>query len=1009
MVSALRVQNSFPYGRQPELAAIRSLLDTAETGFGSALVFAGAPGEGRTTLLHAAARLAVGRPAVDRPHADRATGEAVGRLQAHRVTGEAVGRHFADAVVDEAARRSAAAPGWTVLETAGHADETELRLAGLQRLIEPLTPYAADLPAHQREPLTMVVAGAEPGCGPLTLGVAVLALLRSAARRGPVLGLIDDADRLDPASWQQIKLVAHRLAGLPVVLLVTARRAVPDLPSRLLAPLDDSAGHELLADRAPGLAAEVAATLVDLAEGHPGALTDLAAALTPEQRRGFAPPPAALPPSSALRLHARALLEEFPEPTRQLLLLAAAEPSVTPAELLAATSCGPLRTLADLEPAERAGIVEVSGTGVRFTPAVLRSVIYGEAPIGHRHAAHRALAATLTRRLPALLHRAARESGPDDELAHELLEAATCAPAAEAYVARRRAAELSSDPSGEAAALLEAARSALAAGRPRDATPLLRRAGGATGNAVVRSRARALIAGLHARGAPAESRDTLLDVAGALMTSDPAGALDALVVAGEACGRTGNAGRFPALARQAAARSRDDSPADAMAKHQVLGLADLMTGADESGFGHLREVLRLAGRTSEAQPLIRAANAAILLGDDHRAARLATRAVTSARESGNAPLVPEALEVAAYAELAAGRHDAALENALDGVAVARSAGRPDLADAHEALLGLLAAFRGDAPTSRSLTASRGDVGTGRSLAAFRDDAGTGLQGDAGSSRSLASFWGDAGSSRSLASYWGGAGTSCSLGALRGDAGSGWKSSPAGELGEWSEALLDLVAGEPAKAADRLIRIARTGSMTLRVAITPHLVEATGAGGDVFDRWAARTAQPGWLALRSRCRALTTPEGADDYFREALAWHDRDAQNDFARAHTELLYGRHLRRRRRPAEARDHLRRAVETFHRFDAAPWADQAARELRAAGERIVPSGRASSTAPLTAPLTAQQERIAGLVAEGATNREVARQLHLSPRTIDHHLRNVFARLGVRSRTELARLLAAG
>ena len=188
-------------------------------------------------------------------------------------------------------------------------------------------------------------------------------------------------------------------------------------------------------------------------------------------------------------------------------------------------------------------------------------------------------------------------------------------------------------------------------------------------------------------------------------------------------------------------------------------------------------------------------------------------------------------------------------------------------------------------------------------------------------------------------------------------------------------------------------------MTLRVAIAPHLVEATGAGGDVFDRWAARTGRPGWLALRSRCRALTDAEGADDYFREALGWHDRDADGGFARAHTELLYGRHLRRSRRPAEARDHLRRATETFRQFDAGPWALQAARELRAAGERIEPVGQA--------PLTAQQERIAGLVAEGATNREVARQLHLSPRTIDHHLRNVFARLGVRSRTELARRLA--
>ena len=163
------------------------------------------------------------------------------------------------------------------------------------------------------------------------------------------------------------------------------------------------------------------------------------------------------------------------------------------------------------------------------------------------------------------------------------------------------------------------------------------------------------------------------------------------------------------------------------------------------------------------------------------------------------------------------------------------------------------------------------------------------------------------------------------------------------------------------------------------------------------------APPKWLALRARCRALRAPDGeaADDHFREALRRH-RHGAGDFARAHTQLLYGRELRRRRRPAAAREHLRLAGETFRLLDAQPWARQADRELRAAGERISPY---PVTAHLT--LTAQQERIAQLVAGGATNREVAQELHLSPRTIDHHLRNVFTRLGVRSRTELARLVA--
>ncbi|GID28324.1 helix-turn-helix transcriptional regulator [Paractinoplanes brasiliensis] len=1004
------MQNTFPYGRSTETVARQSLLDRARGGLGGALIFAGGPGEGRTTLLYG------DEPATVFP-GGRASSSSGGLYVLPRSQGAGVGS------------------GWTVLRADGHADESGLAYAGLQRLIEPLAGLVGDLPPRRREPLADVISGRPPATGPLTLGVNVLALLRRAARHRPVLCLIDDAHLVDPPSWQLIRLAARRLSSMPVALLATVTTderglaAASDLPVLRLEPLDESASLALLNRCAPDLAPDVASALADLGAGHPGALVELAAALTPEQRRGYAAAPVALPRGSALQAHGRALLATLPPPTRHLLLLAAAEPTAAPADLLeaaaelAAAPAGLLEAVAesaaapadlleaavestaapadlpegavestaapaglleavaesaaapadllqaaaspadgitrpltdavpayrpglnDLEPAERAGMVEVTDAGVRFMPPVLRGVVYGEAPIGHRHAAHRALAVVLGargRRLAALVHRARISRGPDDGLARELLEAAENAPALDAFRARRHAAELCGDP----AVALAAARSALAAGRPRDAAPLLRRAGNATGQAVVRARARALIAETHARGAPAESRETLLDVAAELMTPDPAAALDALLVAGEACGRTGKAGRFPGLARLAAARCRDGRAVTAMGVQQVLGLADLMTGEEENGFAHLREVLRLAeGLTEpEAAALTRAAGTGILLGDDDRAARLAGRAVTFAREGGNAPLVPEALEVAAYAELAAGRHDAAHAYALDGVAVARGSGRPDLADAHRALLGLLAAFRGDAATAREQAA-------------------------------------------------------------------------ASPLEDWAEALLDLVRGEPGRAAERLTRVARTGSMVLRVAVAPHLVETTGAGSDVFDRWAGRTGRPAWLALRGRCRALTSGAGADDWFREALDWHERDADGGYARAHTQLLYGRHLRRRRRPAEARDHLRRAAETFHRFDAEPWAEQAARELRAAGERIAPMdppAAALAASPQhalgpAAQLTAQQQRIAVLVAEGATNREVAAQLHLSPRTIDHHLRNVFARLGVRSRTELARLLAVG
>lgn len=172
----------------------------------------------------------------------------------------------------------------------------------------------------------------------------------------------------------------------------------------------------------------------------------------------------------------------------------------------------------------------------------------------------------------------------------------------------------------------------------------------------------------------------------------------------------------------------------------------------------------------------------------------------------------------------------------------------------------------------------------------------------------------------------------------------------------------------------------------------------------FTVWAERGYDPQAGAQLARCQALLSsgdPVRADARFTEALARHER-AGGDFERARTAELHGEWLRRARRPARARVLLRDALVAFERCGASVWAARTAAELRATGEapaRPEPPGRLSE-------LTPQQLRIAHCVAEGATNREVASRLSVSPRTVDHHLRNVFAQLGVRSRVELARLV---
>ena len=168
---------------------------------------------------------------------------------------------------------------------------------------------------------------------------------------------------------------------------------------------------------------------------------------------------------------------------------------------------------------------------------------------------------------------------------------------------------------------------------------------------------------------------------------------------------------------------------------------------------------------------------------------------------------------------------------------------------------------------------------------------------------------------------------------------------------------------------------------------------------LFEAWAtdsrAASAQP----LIASCHALLAEgEDANQSFEEALRL--SAAARPFDLARIQLLYGEHLRRQRRRIDARRHLRAALEGFERTHAEPWADRASAGLRASGE--TPRKRDPST---LSQLTPRELQIAGYVAEGLSNKEVAAQMYLSKRTIDYHLRNVFLKLGITSRTQLEAL----
>ncbi|GAA3447112.1 helix-turn-helix transcriptional regulator [Planomonospora venezuelensis] len=968
------------HGRDTELETLRRLLDGALGGAGGALLLLGAPGTGKSALLDFAAALAA--ELAPEPAAD----------------------------------------GFVVLRTRGVPEEERLPYAGLHALLRPVADRLPSLPPAQAAVLVEALELGTAGTG-LALPAAVLNLLLAVGR--PVLVCADDVHRLDAPSREALFFAARRLSGEPVALLLAtgedggppagppggpagacdapggvrgAPGGIPgDIPRLTLAGLDEEAARQLIEDLAPPeLTDDLRASLAQVARGNPLALRELTGSLSPEQLNGSAPPPEAPPPGGRLWRAYADRLSRLPRDTADLLLLIAADPELDTAAFLRAAEPGhapaaletaePGRVLAALETAERAGLLtRLPGDRYGFREPVMRSVVYGEASLARRRAAHLLLAGLLDQddqRLRRAWHRAAALDGPAERLADELVEelgeepdgtagGRSCFP--EPFRAFERAAELTARGDARAARLAAAARHAWHAGLPQRARWLLARLNTLTVSEEVRGRAELVRGSLELRsGKTASACDELLAAAEWLLDRDREQAVRALIRASEASYLAGDTHRFLAITRRAAALRRpDDPPATQLMYEYLAGMAATFSGRHREAAAPLRRVLELAPCVDSPSVLVWACVSSLLLGDDVQALKLSTRAIETARAQGAVSTVPQVLEFLVQAELWMGRYASVAANAMEGLRLAQETGRLNSAAQHLGWLALTAAVEGDEETCRIR---------------------------AGSAIELADAHG--------------------LGV-------------AGALGNWALAHLDVAAGRHTSAAGRLRATARAdgsgGHLVVRVMATPHFVEAAVRTGDlgharaalaVLDRWAGSTGSPDRLALAARCHALLAGPGeAEERFREALELHRRGSCT-FETARTQLLFGGVLRRNRRPGAAREHLHGALETFERHGARLWAEQARGELRASGEAL-PSGtpgrprggtraaEAVEEAPAVRALTAQQLQIARLVADGATNREVAARLYLSPRTVEHHLRNVFARLGIRSRVELVRMLS--
>ncbi|MFI1676217.1 LuxR C-terminal-related transcriptional regulator [Streptomyces sp. NPDC020607] len=818
---------------------------------------------------------------------------------------------------------------------------------------------------------TALVEYARAVCGPVPSARPTVPTRLANEAGGPRLVCVDDVHRWDPASRAALATDLRGVSTSPsvAVLLTLAEHRVgadefAGLAALRLGPLDDGAAAALLDRLTLGTGDPVVgAWLVREAAGNPRLLTALVAALTPGQLTGRTPLPDPLPGGEDLLGDHALRVDELPGPARDLLLLAAAaaehEPDGAGADLALVLRAG--GDPEGLPPAEAAAIVVKAGGRLHFTDPLLRRAVLRRAPLARRRAAHLRLARAGRDRLPRLIQLACAADDHNARLAASLAAAAAAhRPHAERSTALARAAALTADTESRTDLLAEAAEAARLAGDPVRARALLARAGAVPAHGGVH-RVRGLLA--LADGPADDARESLLTAAALL---PPARARRALIGAAEAAWAMGDAAAY----REAMTRLPvcDDDPT---LEAYRTGMCAVLAGRTAEGHALLRRclgVLRGAGalgaatQTPEAYGaglpggLLRAGVAALVVGEVETACEAGVRALAVVRAYGPEVLLPRALEHLAYGELRAGRHTSARAHALEGLRAAHRIGQPNVAVSLHAVLALAASVEGDAEACASHAAATA--------------AGAGPHG----------------------------------------------LTQAATLAVWAVARTELAAGRPADAAARLGPLVapgpRRGHFAVRMLAVPCFVEAAVQVGRVaearrataeFTHWSETTADGLTTAQLARCRALLTPaQLAAAAYESAVAHHDR-LPGEFERGRTQLLYGQWLRRRRRTREARGPLRDALVSFERCGARAWADRSRAELRAAGEAVAGE---PSPGPL-ATLTPQQQRIARHVAEGATNREVAVRLSVSHRTVDHHLRNVFAALGVRSRVELSRLLA--
>jgi DNA-binding CsgD family transcriptional regulator len=858
-----------------------------------------------------------------------------------------------------------AAPDFQVARTSGVEGEMELDYAALQRLCPPLLQLMDRLPDPQHEALDVAFGrSAGPAPSRFLVGLAVLGLLSEAAEQKPLLCLVDDGQWLDDASGGALEFVARRILAERIALVFATREAGGGLarfPQLRVSSLGRRDARALLESVLPARLDEpVLERIVAETGGNPLALLELPRGLTPGQLAGGFGLPDALPLSTGIEQSFRRRLARLPHDARKLLLLAAAEPVGDPALLWRAA--GQLAI-----PETAAGAVESEGlvtldAAVTFRHPLVRSAVYAAAEPSERRAAHRALADATDPEIDPdrrAWHRAQATAAPDEEVASELERSAGRAHARGGLAAvaafLERAAALTPEPERRSQRLVAAAGAERDAGDLEAALGLLAAVEPDVVGELGHARAdllRAQIASEQRRGGDAGG--LFLSVAGRLEPVDAELARDTYLEA--LGGAMANDIELPGGASSLAAAARAAPPgpvpprtADVLLDAFAIRLIDGYTAAVPALARALELLLAtdIAGEDGSRWLSVSGGRdgnmVALELWDDEAVHVLAARQVQGARDIGALVHLQFALSFLARSEMHAGKLAAAALLIDEAGLIAEATGTPPIVNAPM----VLAALRGDEAKASELI----DV-TSKEAAARR--------------------W--TSNSYARAVLYNGLG--------RHDAArdAAWEAFQRDPIGYGS-----LLVPELAEAASR------TGDRALLERAREWLSERT------------RVLASGWASgIDARVRALASEgDAADNLYRESIT-HLSGTRLRLELARSQLLYGEWLRRERRRVDARTELRRALEAFTEIGADAYARRADRELLATGARA-----RKRTADTRDELTPQEIQVANLAANGRTNREIAAQLFLSPSTVEYHLRKAFRKLGVRSRTELARRMA--